>query len=543
MFEEIAASWPLDLGADAASSISALSAASSLRDLALAARADANPVKLQSALLAKYAVNTSDKEECQILCCWVAFNQLDKRSFDHTLSALRDINPARLEIRVLTLLGWLWRNDVHSIAASPSDIWAGVDNSPLLQLCKADFYLKVDDLPKAEEMLRALPDFICPEMLMLQASLLSKQGREQAAIELLISQLHRCPNNIRYYRQLLNHIIEGKDAKNVMPCAHEALSKFGENPEILYHFTTINLYKRQPGLAKRSALLQQVSSTIRPTSINLGNQLATYEMNGQADWLRFLSPKISNPTIAEPQLQANLIMQFASIQSENYQSNLQELVSLMEAHPSFQELHRSQKDFLSRRNNKNSNLNIAWMTGDCNYHPVIRFLYGWFASQSGGLSHNHVLVNLEDHRAESYCDLFRSISGIGVHDVSSFGQIDRLREIREKNYDVVVDLSGWTGGNFITGLNARLAPIQVNYLGYFASQGLLRWTTGWEMHSYFHPITRNGPLNHFTGCHGLSSPGHPRIHSQKQTYLHPRRHRVLFDSEVSITTVSLLIQL
>ena len=67
----------------------------------------------------------------------------------------------------------------------------------------------------------------------------------------------------------------------------EALSKFGEHPEILYHFTTLNLYKRQPGLAKRSALLQQVSASVRPTSINLGNQLATYEMNGQADWMTF----------------------------------------------------------------------------------------------------------------------------------------------------------------------------------------------------------------------------------------------------------------
>ena len=66
--------------------------------------------------------------------------------------------------------------------------------------------------------------------------------------------------------------------------------EFGEHPEILYHFTTLNLYKRQPGLAKRSALLQQISASIRPTSINLGNQLATYEMNGQADWMRFLSP-------------------------------------------------------------------------------------------------------------------------------------------------------------------------------------------------------------------------------------------------------------
>ena len=47
-----------------------------------------------------------------------------------------------------------------------------------------------------------------------------------------------------------------------------------------------------------------------------------------------------------------------------------------------------------------------------------------------------------------------------------------MNHIRERKYDVVVDLSGWTGGNFIAGLNARLAPVQVNYLGYFASSGL-----------------------------------------------------------------------
>ena len=107
---------------------------------------------------------------------------------------------------------------------------------------------------------------------MLQATLLSKKGNEQAAIELLLSQLHRCSDHIRYHRQLLNHMIEGKDAINIMPCAHKTLSRFGEHPDILYLFTTLNLYKRQPALAKRSALLQQISASIRPTSINLGNQ-------------------------------------------------------------------------------------------------------------------------------------------------------------------------------------------------------------------------------------------------------------------------------
>ena len=165
-------------------------------------------------------------------------------------------------------------------------------------------------------------------------------------------------------------------------------------------------------------------------------------------------------------------MQFASIQSEKYQGTLESLVDLMIGQPGFNEICKSRKNLLNKRISKKSKLNIAWMTGDCNYHPVIRFLYGWFASQPDGLFHNHVLVSLEDHKDESYCELFRSIPGIDVHDVSGFDQINRLHEIRSNRYDVIVDLSGWTGGNFIAGLNARMAAVQVNYLGYFASSGL-----------------------------------------------------------------------
>lgn len=308
--------------------------------------------------------------------------------------------------------------------------------------------------------------------MMLRASLLSRQGNEYAAIKLLLSQLHRCPRHVGYYRQLLNHMIEGKDAVNIMPCAHEALSKFGEHPEILYHFTTLNLFKRQPGLAKRSALLQQISASIRPTSINIGNQLATYEMNGQVDWIQFLSSRITDGSIAvEPQLQANLVMQLASIQSEKYEGHLQSLLGSLEGQPGFLELSKSRDDLLRRKRDKASSLRIAWMTGDCTYHPVTRFLYGWLSSQPHGLRCQHVVVNLEDHRDDSYCDLIRSIPGVGVQDVSGFAGINRLREIRKQGYDVLVDLSGWTGGNFAAGINSRLAPVQVNYLGYFASSG------------------------------------------------------------------------
>ena len=116
----------------------------------------------------------------------------------------------------MTLLGWLWKNDIHAVAAAPSELWSGIEDSILLQLCKADFYLKAGNFNEAESILRHFSDCICPEMAMLQASLLSKRGDYLAAINLLLSNLHRCPRHIRYYCQLIGHMIDGKDSKNVM---------------------------------------------------------------------------------------------------------------------------------------------------------------------------------------------------------------------------------------------------------------------------------------------------------------------------------------
>ena len=43
--------------------------------------------------------------------------------------------------------------------------------------------------------------------------------------------------------------------------------------------------------------------------MNLGNQLAAYEANGQAEWLRYLNQKvIDNICESEPLMQANLVI-------------------------------------------------------------------------------------------------------------------------------------------------------------------------------------------------------------------------------------------
>ena len=62
-------SWPLDLSVDAAQSMPLLGA-SSLRDLAIAARIDDDPMRLQSALLVA-RLGEWDEEDCEILYCWL----------------------------------------------------------------------------------------------------------------------------------------------------------------------------------------------------------------------------------------------------------------------------------------------------------------------------------------------------------------------------------------------------------------------------------------------------------------------------------------
>ena len=476
MFEGIAASWPSDFSGLEAKLVSS---SSSLPELASAVRAGSqNPQRVQSALLARHALKIAEQEDCEILLCWHALNQSDSRTFDCILDTLKKKNPRRLEVRVLTIISLLLQNKPEEIASLPFDIWKDLEEHHLLLLCKAAYYLNLGDIRNAASLLKLIPTCICPEMAMLSARICAKNGNIKEAIRLLMLELDRVPNHIKYHAHLLDYLFDGKDSVNVMPVTIKSLSRFGENSEILYHFTALNLLKRQPGLARRSALLQQVASSVRPTPLNLANQLATYEANGQPDWMQFLRTEVGSKHFlsSEPLLQSNLVMQLASTQSEKYPIHLNSLVHSIKEQPGFINACQNSNDFLESDkyldNERQANLKIGWITGDCNYHPVSRFLYGWFAACSGRLSHQHCLVSLEDHKSESYCDLFRSLPGLSVLDASSWVGIDRLNNIRKQEYDVVIDLSGWTGGNFVAGFLARLAPVQVNYLGYFATSGL-----------------------------------------------------------------------
>ena len=79
------------------------------------------------------------------------------------------------------------------------------------------------------------------------------------------------------------------------------------------------MLQRQPGLARRSALLQQLwSTTLRLPTSRPGNQLNTYEHNGDAFWLEYLKPSVLKNPLSAQQEYSNYMLQLASIESSRY---------------------------------------------------------------------------------------------------------------------------------------------------------------------------------------------------------------------------------
>ncbi len=464
--------WPDQLS----QAVPEVTASCSLQQLAIGIRTGIQASQIEAALLTRKRLYPAESVSCLQLLCWLYFDRCERRAFAAVLKVIRQQAPELLETRILTLAAWLWSDDLFAIDRAPTQLWRDEEQSVLLQLCRVAFLLKANDLLAAQRVLQSIPKPFPLEACLLQARLWAKQGNQYEALELLRPLVLRAPKHLRFARQLLNHMIDGKDSDHILPYAREALSRFGEHPELLYHVTTLNLYQRHPGLARRSALLQQVSASIRPTLINLGNQLACYEMNGLTNWLDHVLPVVlDSAQVNEPQLQGNLVMQYASIQSSKYCSYVQSLVRSLEDSPGYRQL------YINRCALANASLSsvpsirslrVAWVTGDCAYHPVARFLLGFLAASQQCRRHDHVVVNLVDHGKESFATAFAALSGVKVHDVSTLSLHDRLKAIRDQRFDVAIDLSGWTGGNYLAGFHARLAPVQINYLGYFASVGI-----------------------------------------------------------------------
>lgn len=116
-----------------------------------------------------------------------------------------------------------------------------------------------------------------------------------------------------------------------------------------------------------------------------------------------------------------------------------------------------------------SRLRIGYVSGDFSEHPV-----GWFflaVVQAHDKTVIEVFCYANQHRSDA---MTRKIQAACDHWQPTLALTDDAlcQLVRDDQIDVLVDLSGHTSGNRLAVFARRCAPVQVSWLGYFASTGL-----------------------------------------------------------------------
>ena len=198
---------------------------------------------------------------------------------------------------------------------------------------------------------------------------------------------------------------------------------------------------------------------------NLGNVLKDLGQLGEAEacYRRALH---LNPGYAEAH--SNLLFLL------NYSDKKDPSLLLAEARQYGEALTRQARAATIIRNNRGPDrcLRVGFVSGDFRTHPVSYFFQGVLAElvlqTSGRLEfvcyHNHVSSDKVTDRIKSLCHGWCSIVGLPDEDAA-------LR-IKDDGIDILIDRAGHTAHNRLPLFSWKPAPLQLSWLGYFATTGL-----------------------------------------------------------------------
>jgi predicted O-linked N-acetylglucosamine transferase (SPINDLY family) len=383
---------------------------------------------------------------------------------------LKGLNSSWLDhpfARYLQAQYWLITRELQAVQAAGSGLWSGEDQEPLLALAHAAWLLSSGAIPQADAFLaqsHLIPD--CPERVRLQSRVYQAQGQLDAALACLQAAADRAPQLLELQHHLCELLLEANRPARLLPRLRQVMQRHGEARQILAPVATAKLLQRQPGLARRAALLHRLKGACTTDQSATTNQLICYEQTGHSDWLEHLTPGLLGDQ-PDPNLLANLVMQLASVESPLAASAAGRFCALMQQRNQQMGITPFEPQRSSSR--PKGQLRIAWLSGDVCDHPVGRFLLGFFHACQAGLRHRHTLVSWADDNP--FHEWFAQLNHLELLEVRGLPAAQLVQKVRSLQADVVIDLGGWTAKNFGNGFLARLAPLQINYLGYFASTG------------------------------------------------------------------------
>ncbi len=118
---------------------------------------------------------------------------------------------------------------------------------------------------------------------------------------------------------------------------------------------------------------------------------------------------------------------------------------------------------------------LGFLSADFGLHPVGHFTQSFLRALLPRLQAQDIEVVLYSNRSEARQDsLTRAFMDLPCRwrEVHTLGDRELVEQIRGDKVNILFDLSGHTAGHRLTALAARCAPVQVTWLGYFATTGI-----------------------------------------------------------------------
>ena len=331
-------------------------------------------------------------------------------------------------------------------------------HSPLEWLQRFQEQIIRGDLEGLNASLQAWPaDADGPDALELKSIALRRLGRQQDAMQLIDQLLHRGSTSSNAWIQAL-HLNQAAGRYNGLAITM-ASRQHPHHAEIAHLRNAVQLMERQTAAGRRSAFQERLQYSLGIRNTHPGesdsNLLNAYDQTGCSHLMPFMHPSAWRALQTNPKLCSNLVMQLAS---QTHPRAVEACERLAASYPPPQPLPASLP---------HHPLRVALVSPDLAYHPVGRFVQMLLEA---GLSDGGDLYVVDT--SGQAMGRTRDLAQEKLINLSQCPAHEQVGLLRRLNLDVAVDLSGWTADHNAHLFCARIAPVQVNYLGYYASSGL-----------------------------------------------------------------------
>ncbi len=360
----------------------------------------------------------------------------------------------------------------------PDSFWA--KETSCLHLCLSHGYwlLKKTAFQECEFLIETVLSQESLDRDLLISQLFQRKREPHKALEKLMPWCNYAFGRPDFWRTFLQLHFELRKGDHLATFLRQGLGEVPRKEEILDLFAWGCVLQRKPAEARRNLFVQRLLgwNLFEPTAV--AHLFTCYENLGETENVQYMHSSISSEPTKFLDVFASLILHLTSIEHQSISSTSKTLIDVLERNPGYKK-HLPVKPLTPASKKKNDRLRIAWVTGDCRYHPVSRFLLGFLNSLSGNFSHDHLLVSTTPFD-DQFPEFFQKIDDLQVIDFSGNMAHHMTNAIRDLSPDIAIDLSGWTHSNIAASFMARVAPIQVNYLGYFGSTGIpaMDWWLG-----------------------------------------------------------------